>query len=316
MAVLPPSRLGKRHQDRLSAASGLEAKDGSAIVDKVELGVPSASKLLPFLLLGGEGIVLVLLNDGEVGVRHAHNGILAELEDLLRGAVVEVVEEDASEPTSLPSVLDVVVLISPCLELRMEVLVVLVADILEGAMEVLHVLLHEVAGGDILSSSEPPVASLSFEVSVVEVHGWAVGIARVHNRAEPAGKEGDAIAGSIALGTIVVAELEAIIGSIERLERHGAVDDRKVHSSLLPHFSSRHDAGEASSSVLTSPRVLDKLALPIAVLDRLADVSLSISEHLLHLRPHLCVDRNVDSNHPSRDGSWSEVGARDAEAWK
>lgn len=43
------------------------------------------------------------------------------------------------------------------------------------------------------------------------------------------------------------------------LLRHGAVDNRKVNSSLLEHIAPGHDAADAPSAVRSHPRVLLKL---------------------------------------------------------
>lgn len=117
MVILPPCRLGERHEDRLDAAAGLEAEDGAPVVDEVELDVAPPPHQLPLLLLLSEGVVLVLLHDGEICLSHVRSAVARKLEDLLGVLVVEVVKEDAAEAAGLATVLDAEVFVGPLLEL-------------------------------------------------------------------------------------------------------------------------------------------------------------------------------------------------------
>lgn len=189
MVVLPSAGLGQRHEDRLSASAGLQAEDGAAVIDKVELGVPSTADLLPFLLLLGEGVVLVLGDDWSVRGDHVLQTVLGERQELLGIAVAEVVVKDPPEPSGLSTMGDVVVFIRPFLELRVEFRVVAVAGVLQDSVEMLHIGLVQVGGSDIRSTSKPPDTSICLEVSVVEVHCGCVGVARVDDRADPACEE-------------------------------------------------------------------------------------------------------------------------------
>mmetsp|Transcript_6785 Transcript_6785/g.20085 ORF Transcript_6785/g.20085 Transcript_6785/m.20085 type:complete len:293 (-) Transcript_6785:478-1356(-) len=202
VAVLPARRLRQAHEDRLDAAPRLEPEDGPAVVDEVELHVAAAAHLLPLLLLLREGVVLVLLHERHVGGDDGVGAVFGEGEDLVRGAVVVVVEEDAPEPAGLAAVLDDEVLVRPLFELGVVFRIVLVAHLLVGAVEVLHVLLVEVGGGDVRAAAEPPDAAVRLEVAVVEVHGGGEGVARVHHGAKAAGEEGHAVALLVALGAV------------------------------------------------------------------------------------------------------------------
>ena len=108
---------------------------------------------LPLLLLRRELVVLVLVYDRHVRRHHRRQALGRELDDLLLGPVVEVVEEDAAEPARLLAVLAPKVLVGPLLEPGVVGRVVLVADALVGAVEVPHVLLVDVGGGDVGASA-------------------------------------------------------------------------------------------------------------------------------------------------------------------
>ncbi len=58
---------------------------GSPVVYQVELHVSPASECLPLLLLGCEGVVLVLLDNGAVRLHHVVHTVLTEVEDLISG---------------------------------------------------------------------------------------------------------------------------------------------------------------------------------------------------------------------------------------
>ena len=112
--------------------------------------------------------------------------------------------------------------VGPGLELGVEFGIVAIAHLLVGAVEVFHVVEVEVGGGDVGSSAEPPYASVGLEVSVVEVHGGAVGVAGVHDAGESAGEEGDALSGRHALGSVD----PSFGGGLQCLLGHGSVNHR------------------------------------------------------------------------------------------
>lgn len=101
VVIHPAGGKGEGHEDGLDASPSLQAKGCAAVIDEVKLDVAAAAELLPLLLLRGEGIVLVLDNEGAVGLDNAVDAVCGELEDRLGILVVQVVEKDASQATSL-----------------------------------------------------------------------------------------------------------------------------------------------------------------------------------------------------------------------
>jgi len=67
VAVFPASQRRQRHQDRFSAAIGLEAKDGSPVPDKIEFNVSAASIQLELTFTVAVGETVALLDDRCVG---------------------------------------------------------------------------------------------------------------------------------------------------------------------------------------------------------------------------------------------------------
>ena len=162
MHVLPASRQWQRHQDALVArARRVQAELGAAVVDQVELDVPAASEQLPLALGVPVAVVLVLLQDGDVGGQHSLGARLHEQEGLLLAGRVDIVEEDATDATSFSAVLHREVVVAPGLEAAVVAGVVLVACLFQRRVEVDGVLLVEVVGREVGAAAEPPAHGLA-----------------------------------------------------------------------------------------------------------------------------------------------------------
>lgn len=74
---------------------------------------PSSSYLLPGLLLISKGVVEVFVYDGQITGHHSAGAALDKAECLLQGRGVQVIEEDPTYTTSLSSVPDVEVSVTP-----------------------------------------------------------------------------------------------------------------------------------------------------------------------------------------------------------
>ena len=69
LPVITPTHLRwQRHEDGFGAATGLQAEQGAAVIDQVELHVPATAVFLELALLRGVGRVLAALDDWQVGV--------------------------------------------------------------------------------------------------------------------------------------------------------------------------------------------------------------------------------------------------------
>ena len=77
------------------------------------LSSPAPAELLPPLLLRGEGVVPVLVHQGDVAGHHGGGAAPDEAEGLLLAGGVQVVEEDAPDAARLPAVADVEVAVTP-----------------------------------------------------------------------------------------------------------------------------------------------------------------------------------------------------------
>ena len=112
---------------------------------------------------------------------------------------IEVIEEDASDAPRLLSVGNIKVLVAPFLEGAIEDAgSVFVAGVFEGLVEMYRVFRVEIRWSQIASSSEPPSDDFrwvfrigDFEIAVVRVDGWCVGVAGVDDQADTGGEEGE-----------------------------------------------------------------------------------------------------------------------------
>jgi hypothetical protein len=71
---------------------------------------------------------------------------------------------------------NIIILISPFLELGIELCVMSVTDRFVDPMEVLHVALVQIGWGDICPTTEPPHPTCSLKVAIIEMHSGAVRI--------------------------------------------------------------------------------------------------------------------------------------------
>mmetsp|Transcript_48878 Transcript_48878/g.140483 ORF Transcript_48878/g.140483 Transcript_48878/m.140483 type:complete len:308 (-) Transcript_48878:347-1270(-) len=275
--VFPASSFRQTHEDTLDTSTSLQSKDCSSVVDQVELNITSTSHKLPFLLLLGEFIILVLLNDRPVSLDNRVQTFLAEFENGIRVTVVLVIEENSSESSSFITVLNDEVSVSPSLEFLVVFRVMLVADFLVSSVEVLHVVLIDVTGSDIGTASEPPNATVGLEVSVVEVHGRAERVLGVHHTAQSTGKERDSFTRSHSLASVN----STFGGGLKGFLRHGSVDNAQVDSCLFENLSSRKNSRHTTTAICSSPAIFFEFAFSVNFLNGFGDGNLSISAHFL-----------------------------------
>jgi len=65
--VVPIGYCRQAHQDGFDAPVCAQAKEGSAIVDEVELHVSAAADALPMFVFGGEWFVFAFFDDRQIG---------------------------------------------------------------------------------------------------------------------------------------------------------------------------------------------------------------------------------------------------------
>mmetsp|Transcript_31047 Transcript_31047/g.51290 ORF Transcript_31047/g.51290 Transcript_31047/m.51290 type:complete len:329 (+) Transcript_31047:171-1157(+) len=280
--VFPSSSLWKTHEDTLDTSTSLQTEHGSTVVDKVELNVTSSSHELPLLLLLGELIILVLLNDWPVGLDDGIARLLGKFKNLVWITVVLVIKKNTSQTTRLATVRDQEIAVGPSLELLVVRRIVVVADFLVGTMEVLHVILIDVARSDIRSSTEPPDTTVRLKITVVKVHGRTEWVLWVHDRRKTAREKGHTFAWFHALGTINA----SLGGSLQGFLWHGPVDHRKVDTGLFKDIAARHYARHSSSAVGAGPAVLLEFGGAVNILNCRGNVELSGAQHFLHFGAH------------------------------
>src|SRR5207245_2319531 len=123
---------------------GLQAEDGSPVVDQVELDVAAAPVELERTFGVAVRLASPLLDDGEVGVRQRRGKILDEGEDTRASG--DLVEEHASYAAALLAVLDQEVVVAPLFETRVVTGVVAVAGALQSSVEMPGVVSFEIDG--------------------------------------------------------------------------------------------------------------------------------------------------------------------------
>eukprot|EP00201_Polytomella_parva_P019390 CAMPEP_0175050094 /NCGR_PEP_ID=MMETSP0052_2-20121109/7080_1 /TAXON_ID=51329 ORGANISM="Polytomella parva, Strain SAG 63-3" /NCGR_SAMPLE_ID=MMETSP0052_2 /ASSEMBLY_ACC=CAM_ASM_000194 /LENGTH=362 /DNA_ID=CAMNT_0016314283 /DNA_START=651 /DNA_END=1740 /DNA_ORIENTATION=+ len=279
IVVAPLRRQRHADEDGFGSSAGFEAEGRTPVVHEVELDVTPTTHLLPFFFLLGELVVHVFANDRSVGGSDVLEALLGEVHDTLRVTVVEVVKEDASEPTHFVAVTNGEIVIAPRLETGVEPGVMSIADRLEGAMKMTNVVLNDVDGGKIRTAAKPPLAGqamggFGFEIAVVKVHGGAVGITRVHYRGDTGSEKRN-----FGLG-IKASALKSVCGSSVGINGHFTMNNRDVYTGLLPNISLLKNTTDATTTTLARPDVFTKLSA-INIFNSLANIILSIADNFL-----------------------------------
>ena len=160
--VAPVHLRGEGHEDGFRSATGLEAEEGTAVVDEVEFDVASAPVELEFLVPGLVGVVGSAAEDGVVGGGVGVAYVAEEGEGLGEAAFGVVVEEDAADSSGFVAVLEVKVVVALLFEARIEVFAVGGAGVAGGLVPGYGVFLEAVVGGEVEASAEPPDGGASF----------------------------------------------------------------------------------------------------------------------------------------------------------
>src|SRR5512147_1471909 len=106
VAVLPAHQRRQAHQDRLGAAAALQAEQGAAVPDQVELDVAAAAVELELALALAVGGVAAALDDRKIRVEEvvAHAALVGEAG--LERPAVEIIEEQPADAARLAAVLE------------------------------------------------------------------------------------------------------------------------------------------------------------------------------------------------------------------
>mmetsp|Transcript_38377 Transcript_38377/g.69161 ORF Transcript_38377/g.69161 Transcript_38377/m.69161 type:complete len:296 (+) Transcript_38377:327-1214(+) len=221
-------------------------------------------------------------DDGTVGGHDRVDSVLGECKQFIGLAVVQVVEEDATQSTSFITVGDDKVFVRPGFELGVELRIVSITHLLVRSMEMLHVILVEVRGSKVGTAAEPPNATIRLEVPVVEMHGRTMGITGMHHTRQTTREEGHPFSRSHALGPIhspLGRRLQCLLG-------HGSIHNTEIHSGLFEDGSVFEDAGHATASVGADPAVFLEGGLAIDCGDGVGDGDLGLADHFLEFGAH------------------------------
>jgi hypothetical protein len=99
------------------------------------------------------------------------HSIRGKFQDILCRSIVQVIEKNPAQPTSLPSVLDEEIIVAPRFEFGIEIGIVSIADLFVRAVEVLHVFGVEIGRRDICAPTKPPAKRQPVFISNVGVSG-------------------------------------------------------------------------------------------------------------------------------------------------
>src|SRR5687768_1487836 len=178
--VAPFGARRQRHQDRFGAAAGLQAEEGAAVVDQVELDVAAAAVGLEAALALAEREVFPSLQKRHVGFEEMVADRLRQIEG---GGLRQVVEEDAADAAGLVAVAQVEVFVAPALVLRIQIRPEGRQRLAARGMEVPGVLLEAVVGREVHAAAEPPhwIFPLGGKKPDIEMDRRAVRIAWVEH---------------------------------------------------------------------------------------------------------------------------------------
>src|SRR6185503_15065218 len=96
-SLRPPDQWRHGREDRLDIAAGLQAEDGAAVVEQVELHIATAPDELLLAVGIGPGRSHIAADDLGIDAEECQPDLLGEVEIRLPIAGVEIVVEDAAD---------------------------------------------------------------------------------------------------------------------------------------------------------------------------------------------------------------------------
>ena len=208
-----------------------------------------------------------------------HRTILHEGETRTLGVGAQVIKEQAANTTAFPSVLDVKVLVAPCLVGLIVGHIVAVTYRFVNLMEMNGILLKKIGRRQVGASTEPPAALrcalTSLEIAVVCVDGWGHGVVRMEHKAEPCRKE-------IQVRSSQVVTSSHLGGS---LWTQGSVNDAHVHAGFLKDMTVGKHPAATTTALLTFPPVFS-IGRTVMGGNRFTNDVLEAMDHVDHGLPH------------------------------
>src|SRR5690625_3950381 len=192
LPVIVPAHQGwQGHQNGFGAPAGLQAEQGAAVVNQVELHVaPPAIELkmpLPLTVLH----VFAPLYYGQVGVEKAVPHSAHEIKAALEPALVEIVKKQPAHAPGLTAMPIVKIVIAPLLVAGVDLGAKGFAGLAGNAMPVPTVLFKAVVGGQVVAAAKPPdrltAGPLRHEEAHISMAGGHVGIAGMDDQGDAHG---------------------------------------------------------------------------------------------------------------------------------
>ena len=114
--------IGQRHEDSLGAPARLQAEEGAAVVDQIELDVATAPVQLKSTLLGAIGLRVATLEQRQIGVPIGVADGLQKSETTGEPEGIEVIEENTTDTARLLPMRQIEITIAGLLPRRIEIL--------------------------------------------------------------------------------------------------------------------------------------------------------------------------------------------------
>src|SRR6185312_11618020 len=232
LTLRPGHHRRQGHQDRLDIAAGLQAEDGAAIVEQVELDIAAAAHQLMLAVLLGPAFLHVAPDERRIDVEEGQSDVARKGEIALPIAAVEIIVEDAADAARLAAMLQEEIFVAPLLEARVIAGIVRVAGLLEARVEIARVRLDRPHRREVGAAAEP--ALRCGDEARVHVRGRYLGRAGMHDERDAARPEArillrtrDLLAEFLGEGAVHGRDVDA------GLLQHAAVQDRHLAAAAL-----------------------------------------------------------------------------------
>uniref|UniRef100_A0A7C9ELV7 Uncharacterized protein n=1 Tax=Opuntia streptacantha TaxID=393608 RepID=A0A7C9ELV7_OPUST len=284
MVIFPASSQWKRDQNALNSPASFQAKCCPSVINQIKFNITSSSQLLPCFVSICERCIFPLLYDRKVCRQHRVRTFSSKSKKHFLIVVIKIIKKNSTEPSSLATVLDVKVIITPFLETRIEAGIEFITCIFLDLMEVPDIFFKYVSRGKIGSTTKPPLSwcsrnifwSIGLKVTIIKMQSWSKGVFWMHNRADASSKERNRarLSRSISFSSTI------------SIRRHNPINNRHIDPSLLPNGTVLQHSAYPSTTTRPRPHILLELPTTISSLNRFANPILSLPNHLLEPPPH------------------------------
>src|ERR1700687_1206688 len=262
-AYLPAHHRRQRHQDRVGAGAGLQAKERAAVVEQGELDVTAAPVELELTFAIAEGVAAAALDDRQVRGQESISHPAEELETAREAPLRQVVEEEPADAAGLPAVPQVEVVVAPALEPRVDVRAEGLAGLLRLLVPGANVVREGIVRREVETAAEPPdrvvprPGLVRREEADVHMGGWHIGVVRVQDHRHAGRLE------------TPPAQVRTVRG--RRRRQRSTVNAREPDPCLLEDGAVPQDSRPPPAATLPLPALLGEALLAVHLLERPAD---------------------------------------------